>query len=1275
MYFTREAQIEPEKTDAANNGGKATASAEHLSEHEPNVLTSVFGGGAKGAAASNEAWNLMRSPALSRRSNAGLRVIALSRAQQTQGNRYTQRLVSQIQLSSNRSRLIQRDCACGGICAKCSGKPAESLTAAPAITDESQPSVQAQASGSTLTTGPGDREVIPPRTNGQPLNKATQSFMGSRLGADFSDVRVHSDHAAVDSAEALGANAYTTGRDIYFAAGKYSPETLEGQHLLAHELTHVVQQNSAAAPDAHTASEESSGMQPNANATAAISEPADPDERQAEKIAEQVTSQSPINAAEITPVDSHSIQRQEGIALLGAAYQSAVLIGMSSSYELKGNGEFDPNIFLRTYIDDRGGNALVNVNFGNLAKGKLYVTKTSSGDYTAGPSALPMVHSEISPPGGGQSLSLVVSIGRGNEITGSVGVTEPLPPNSIGAAYGSPEDQQRFLGLLIGGTASHGKVENTKVQNELKDGHLNFWYVFTNHLNRGTFLVGVASLVDESFAFLGKLHTEGKGMIPADTEIKRDKTGDLIGKLQVRTDWEAKGFKGSLALTYEEGVLEIRGALKYDSPRVKGELNVLATEEGRAWKAIEGQLASLQPVDSGKSAGAPPAGGGSAGTSGTGDRLALTGWGVLKFVVTDKIDADAAFVVDPDGYLTVRGTIRSAHQITLMDAKPTKEKTFFDKDYSEMVYVFWASGVRARAHVKLTAGAVFGPLTLHGITITGVYSTRPDAGSEIEISAKLNLSASAKARLEAEGELAARLGTKYSYLGVSVASVALNLSAEAEVRGVVEAQPTIKRQTKGSGSADDKPKYIIAGELFIGGEIDLTFNADLIFQAGPKVIHEIHLGDKVFPIAGFGLTTNVSYTLGSDETPEVEYKKGNFEPARFIRQVVQEKPPKDKPNEVTGGFKEDGKEKGKVGTGEIPDQPPTTPKTQVIQFTMDARAHSLFLTLGAPGEPVSLEMASKRGPIKSKISRAEADLIVIAATETDETARKKLSRRLDDLVQASRDADRVEMAASKLGIEPEATQMDVPGLKELGGELQDYGERYKVTDLAEPAAGTTPPTVPAPSTGGPGTDPDAEEVMAAWTDLQKDQEVIDQVRRILNTGNLAKTQFAEIMNKAKGKTAGRRFLSKLEQLAVRNVSGTKVVLADLEIGGNKFYGADFMLSYIEDNGLWGSVTQFEATMDDRRIDAVIVKTQYEFKSWTDFYVPTFLEQIGKDYARNELRGVRWVFQRRLAKGDRDAIIKLMEDALNDKELTRKYNIKRLDVPNIIAALDRVVIVY
>lgn len=67
--------------------------------------------------------------------------------------------------------------------------------------------------------------------------------MEPRLGHDFSGVRVHADGQAAASARSLGARAYTVGADIAFGRGEYAPETTEGRRLLAHELTHVVQQS------------------------------------------------------------------------------------------------------------------------------------------------------------------------------------------------------------------------------------------------------------------------------------------------------------------------------------------------------------------------------------------------------------------------------------------------------------------------------------------------------------------------------------------------------------------------------------------------------------------------------------------------------------------------------------------------------------------------------------------------------------------------------------------------------------------------------------------------------------------------------------------------------------------------------------------------------------------------------------------------------------------------------------------------------------------------
>jgi len=90
---------------------------------------------------------------------------------------------------------------------------------------------------------PSVHEVL--RSPGQPLEGEMRTFMESRLGHDLSDVRVHSDHKAGDSARAVRSLAYTVGNHLVFGANQYSPTALPSRRLIAHELAHFVQQRLA----------------------------------------------------------------------------------------------------------------------------------------------------------------------------------------------------------------------------------------------------------------------------------------------------------------------------------------------------------------------------------------------------------------------------------------------------------------------------------------------------------------------------------------------------------------------------------------------------------------------------------------------------------------------------------------------------------------------------------------------------------------------------------------------------------------------------------------------------------------------------------------------------------------------------------------------------------------------------------------------------------------------------------------------------------------------
>lgn len=113
---------------------------------------------------------------------------------------------------------------------------------------EPQKSVQLK----TKTTD--GKEAVPNQISiskggGNKMDSNTRSEMESGFGHDFGDVKIHTDQKAIDSSTALGAKAFTSGNDIYFNQGEYQPNSKNGKHLLAHELTHTLQQGARAKSD------------------------------------------------------------------------------------------------------------------------------------------------------------------------------------------------------------------------------------------------------------------------------------------------------------------------------------------------------------------------------------------------------------------------------------------------------------------------------------------------------------------------------------------------------------------------------------------------------------------------------------------------------------------------------------------------------------------------------------------------------------------------------------------------------------------------------------------------------------------------------------------------------------------------------------------------------------------------------------------------------------------------------------------------------------------
>lgn len=108
--------------------------------------------------------------------------------------------------------------------------------------EEKQAQPKAAPGGTPKVTPNIESNINSMRGGGQPLSESTRSFFEPRFGADFSHVRLHTGTNAAQTAQSINARAFTTGKDIVFNSGQYSPGTSSGNHLLAHELTHVIQQ-------------------------------------------------------------------------------------------------------------------------------------------------------------------------------------------------------------------------------------------------------------------------------------------------------------------------------------------------------------------------------------------------------------------------------------------------------------------------------------------------------------------------------------------------------------------------------------------------------------------------------------------------------------------------------------------------------------------------------------------------------------------------------------------------------------------------------------------------------------------------------------------------------------------------------------------------------------------------------------------------------------------------------------------------------------------------
>jgi hypothetical protein len=199
---------------------------------------------------------------------------------------------------------------------------------------QTKPSVQrAGGDGGVHASSSIENTLASQKGGGSPLDEEVRSFMEPRFGNDFSSVRIHTGSNAVQMNKELHAQAFTHGSDVYFNEGKYNPRSNEGKQLLAHELTHVVQQTGAVQPKSVTQWVKK-GNKIQAKALSAVSSEAQPAIQLKENPQQQTEKDLKVQPAK--PAQAAATVTESGQG--GAKHQASAAKGATTAAKSQGQG-------------------------------------------------------------------------------------------------------------------------------------------------------------------------------------------------------------------------------------------------------------------------------------------------------------------------------------------------------------------------------------------------------------------------------------------------------------------------------------------------------------------------------------------------------------------------------------------------------------------------------------------------------------------------------------------------------------------------------------------------------------------------------------------------------------------------------------------------------------------------------------------------------------------------------------------------------------------------
>ncbi len=666
---------------------------------------------------------------------------------------------------------------------------------------------------------------------GRPLPTKWRQRLEAGLKENFSKVTLHEGPETAKLLRNRGAKALAAGETILM--GQETTGSFKKEKTLAHEIVHVVQQRKSGRKiQGFTAG----GRQPAA-------------EKEAQRLANVLVS-GPVGPLTVR-------ERAEGPQGLEEEPTSSAQI---PSLELKGRGEFSPPQDVIQKIIEAGREGIeVPMHYGGLARGRVRVQQIRTRQERPlfqTPEDQPLLL--VKPLLPEIPLALFVRMRR-NQIQGYLGIPQARHYQRLTRI--SRRLLRKYPKLF--GLPGLDLLREVKVENKLQDGQLSFALRNVRFRLLKSFRGSLSlALADEKMVLSdASAHLDILGLAQTDLQFERGEDGFLKG--QVETDIElGSAADGKVTIEWDKKGMSGGGEVSYQNEKFSGTIQVEVFTKDRAQEILESK--GLRPRRFQKDFG-------------------VLAEGDLNFSFTDWLSGTAHVIIDPWGHLTVIGEITPQKEIELFPQKNyVKELPELEARASYGLPV--VGNIFLFVSIGLELWAIMGPGKFYNIQVSGTYSTDPEVAKNFEIQGSLNISAGAGIDLRAKG------GAGLEILDHDI-KAGVGLTGRAGIKGYAEATPIIGYREQ---EADRKGKFFIRGELEIAAQPFLGLGGDVFIKVDspwwsplPDKTWKWPLFNKEWPLPGqFGIKAQVEYVFGSKQWPTVEFGRVDFDPAKFMSDIM-----------------------------------------------------------------------------------------------------------------------------------------------------------------------------------------------------------------------------------------------------------------------------------------------------------------------------------------------------------------------------------------------------